>query len=126
MGVPFLPTRSGLGTDIIERWGFSRSIREADPHLPDQKVCVIDNPFQGHTDTQQVVLVPAIHPDVTVIHVQKANRHGNARIKGLPFVDVEQAKSATHEEFLAKAAGNRLESLKADPVTGYARNLDRR
>jgi glutaconate CoA-transferase subunit A len=126
MGVPFLPTRSGLGTDIIERWGFSRSIREADPHLPDQKVCVIDNPFQGHTDTQQVVLVPAIHPDVTVIHVQKANRHGNARIKGLPFVDVEHAKSATHEEFLAKAAGNRLESLKADPVTGYARNLDRR
>ena len=23
MGVPFLPTRSGLGTDIIEKWGFS-------------------------------------------------------------------------------------------------------
>lgn len=207
MGVPFLPTRSGLGTDIIERWGFSRSMREADPHLPDQKVCVIDNPFQGHTDTQQVVLVPAIHPDVTVIHVQKADRHGTARIKGLPFVDVEQAKSAahviitceelveadelrenpdlnqippfivdavvpvshgayptacyghydydpvflkhyaalaknettyrdyldnhirasaTHEAFLYKAAGDRLESLKADPATGYARNLDRR
>lgn len=30
MGVPFLPTRSGLGTDIINRWGFSPEQRQAD------------------------------------------------------------------------------------------------
>jgi len=207
MGVPFLPTRSGLGTDIIARWGFPRSMRATDEKLPDQKLRVIDNPFKGHTDAQQVVLVPAIHTDVTIIHVQKADCHGTARIKGLPFVDVEQAKSAarlivtceelvdpdamrenpdlnqippyivdavvpiphgayptacyghydydpvflkhyaaqakdetayrtylddhirstaSHEEFLQQAAGDRLDSIKADPVTGYARHLDRR
>lgn len=207
MGVPFLPTRSGLGTDLIARWGFPPSMRESDPQLPDQKLCVIDNPFKGHTDARKVVLVPAIHTDVTIIHVQKADCHGTARIKGLPFVDVEQAKAATHliitceelvepeelrdnpdlnqippfsvdavvpipygayptacyghydydpvflkhyatlaknetayraylddhirstashAEFLQKAAGDRLDSIKADRSTGYARNLDRR
>ena len=94
MGVPFLPTRSGLGTDIIERWGFPPAMRAADDHIPNQKMCVIDNPFEGHTDARQVVLVPAIHTDVAIIHVQKAAGDGTARIAGLPFVDVEQAKAA--------------------------------
>jgi glutaconate CoA-transferase subunit A len=44
----------------------------------------------------QVVLVPAIQPDVTIIHVQKADRAGTMRIEGLPFADVEQAKAARH------------------------------
>lgn len=207
MGIPFLPTRSGLGTDLIARWGFPPAMRAADTKIPDQKLCVIDNPFKGHTDTNQVVLVPAIHPDVTIIHVQKADCHGTARIKGLSFVDVEQAKAATHliitceelvereelrdnpdlnqippfivdavvpvphgayptacygyydydpvflkhyagltkdetayrayldshiratashVEFLQKAAGDGLDAIKADPSTGYARHLDRR
>ena len=30
MGVPFLPTRPGLGTDIAARWGFSEETRQAD------------------------------------------------------------------------------------------------
>ena len=36
MGVPFLPTRSSLGTDIVNRWGFSKELRQADPRLPDR------------------------------------------------------------------------------------------
>ena len=31
MGVPFLPTTSTLGTDIINRWGFSKELRMDDP-----------------------------------------------------------------------------------------------
>jgi glutaconate CoA-transferase subunit A len=31
MGVPFLPTRSSLGTDIIDKWGFSGEMRRAEP-----------------------------------------------------------------------------------------------
>ena len=96
MGVPFLPTRSGLGSDIVAKWGFSPELRMTTDRIPDQKLCVVDNPFTGHTDIQKVVLVPAIHTDVAIIHVQQADGQGTARIKGLPFVDVEQAKAAAH------------------------------
>ena len=43
-----------------------------------------------------VGLVPAINPDVTIIHVQAADAQGTVRIGGLPFADVEQAKAARH------------------------------
>ncbi len=31
MGVPFLPTRSSLGTDIVNKWGFSKELRIEGP-----------------------------------------------------------------------------------------------
>ena len=96
MGVPFLPTRSSLGSDIVNIWGFSKELRRADPRIPDQKLMIMDNPFAGWCDTERVALVPAINPDVTIIHVQAADRQGTARITGLPFADVEQAKAAKH------------------------------
>jgi glutaconate CoA-transferase subunit A len=96
MGVPFLPTRSSLGTDIIHRWGFPKELRQADPLLPDEKLVVMENPFGAWADTERVVLVPAIRPDVTLIHVQQAAADGTARIAGLTFADVEQAKAAQH------------------------------
>ncbi len=96
MGVPFLPTRSSLGSDIANRWGFSAAARQAEPRLPNRKLVVMENPFDGWCDTDRVVLVPAINPDVSIIHVQAADRQGTARINGLPFADVEQAKAARH------------------------------
>jgi len=94
MGVPFLPVRSGLGTDIVAKWGFGSEMRRADPRLPDHKLCVIDNPFGDWSQASKLVLVPAINPDVTIIHVQCADRFGTVRIHGLTFADVEQAKAA--------------------------------
>ncbi|MBI9093138.1 MAG: CoA transferase subunit A [Desulfobacterium sp.] len=94
MGLPFLPTRSSLGSDIINKWGFSREMRKESPQIPDDKLLEMKNPFTGWTDTEKVVLVPAITPDVTILHVQKADRSGNCRIEGLTFADAEQAKSA--------------------------------
>ncbi len=94
MGVPFLPTRSGLGTDIVAKWGFGPSLREDDPRIPDKKLHIMDNPFGSWGKAPKLVLVPAICPDVTILHVQKADRQGNIRIKGLPFADVVQAKAA--------------------------------
>jgi glutaconate CoA-transferase, subunit A len=94
MGVPFLPVRSGLGTDIVAKWGFGLEMRRADPRLPDRKLCVIDNPFGDWAQTSKLVLVPAINPDVTIIHAQCADRSGTVRIHGLTFADVEQAKAA--------------------------------
>jgi glutaconate CoA-transferase, subunit A len=96
MGVPFLPTRSSLGTSIVDTWGFPEAMRNADPRLPGQKLTVIDNPFDGWGETGKVVLVPAITPDVTLVHVQKADRAGTLRIEGLSFADVEQVKAARH------------------------------
>ena len=114
MGVPFLPCRSGLGSDIINRWGFSENLRKSDVRLPDEKIVVMDNPFGGWGEANRVVLVPAITTDVTIIHVQKADALGNARIAGLSFADVEQAKSAEHlivtcEELVS------TDEIKADP-----------
>ncbi len=96
MGIPFLPTRSSLGTDIFKRWGFSRQMRKDSPKIPDEKLIELENPFTGWSDTHKVVLVPAINPDITIIHVQKADQSGNCRIEGLTFADVEQAKAAKH------------------------------
>jgi glutaconate CoA-transferase, subunit A len=70
IGVPFLPTRSSLGTDIVARWGFSPELRASDPGLPDRKLVVLENPFGAWGETERVVLVPAIRPDVTLLHVQ--------------------------------------------------------
>jgi glutaconate CoA-transferase subunit A len=96
MGVPFLPTRSSLGSDIISRWGFPKEMRSADPSVPDQKMIVMENPFDDWGGASRVVLVPAIQPDVTLLHVQEADAAGTARIRGLTFADVEQAKAARH------------------------------
>jgi len=95
MGVPFLPVRSGMGTDIVNRWGFDTQMRRRDPQLPNRKLVVLDNPF-ADGEPEPVVLVPAINPDVTVIHVQWADTQGTVRIAGLTFADVEQARAARH------------------------------
>ena len=114
MDIPFLPTRSSLGTDIIKLWGFAETIRETDERIPDKKLVELENPFGKWGQTAKVVLVPAIFPDVTILHVQKADEQGTARIEGLTFADIEQAKAARHviltcEELVPSAA------LRADP-----------
>jgi len=96
MGVPFLPTKSSLGSDIIEKWGFSKEMRKKEKNIPDKKLIVINNPFDDDESSEKVVLVPAINPDVTIIHVQKADKYGTCRIEGLTFADIEQAKAAKH------------------------------
>ncbi|MDA3792020.1 MAG: CoA transferase subunit A [Desulfobacula sp.] len=94
MGLPFLPTLSGLGTDILTKWGFSQSMRKADPKIVDDKLIVLDNPFGSWTGASKVVLVPAINPDITIIHVQKADAMGTCSIQGLTFADIEQVKAS--------------------------------
>jgi len=96
MGIPFLPTTSSLGTDLVKIWGFSEEERAVDPKMPNKKLVVIDNPFGNWFGTPKLVLVPAIRTDVTILHVQKADRQGTGRITGLTFADVEQVKSAEH------------------------------
>ncbi len=96
MGVPFLPTLSGLGSDMLTKWGLPKSLRSKDPKIADDKLKVIDNPFGNWSGASKVVLVPAINPDVTMIHVQKADPMGTCSIQGLAFADIEQAKASKH------------------------------
>jgi glutaconate CoA-transferase, subunit A len=61
-GVPFMPLRGVLGSDLVR-------------HRPDWRVT--DNPF---ADADPILLVPAIRPDVALFHAARADRAGNVWI----------------------------------------------
>lgn len=75
MGVPFMPLRSMLGSDVLAQ-------------RPEAKQ--IDCPFTG----EKILLVPALNPDVALIHVQRCDPYGNAQIDGLQFMDIDLAMAA--------------------------------
>src|SRR5262245_47913859 len=74
MGLPFLPARSMLGTDTL-RHSAARTIS-----------C----PFTG----EMLVALPALYPDVAVIHVHETDRYGNCRIRGISVADLDLARAA--------------------------------
>ena len=75
MGVPFMPIRSMLGSDVLKQ-------------RPEAKE--IECPFTG----EKLLLVPALNPDVALIHVQRCDAYGNAQIDGLQFMDIDLAMAA--------------------------------
>jgi glutaconate CoA-transferase subunit A len=91
LGIPFIPTKSGLGSDLINLEGFPPEIRK-ERKVASKKYVVTQNPFNGEDD--KVVLLPALNPDVAIMHAQYVGEDGTVRIKGLTFADIEQAKSA--------------------------------
>ena len=76
MGVPFMATRSMIGSDVGRR-------------VQDQ-VKPMTCPFTG----EPLLLLPALNPDVALIHVQRADRYGNAQMDGLQFMDIDIAMAA--------------------------------
>ncbi len=65
-GVPFLPLRGILGSDLVR-------------HRPDWRV--LANPFAAAADGDDpILLVPAIRPDVALFHAARADRAGNVWI----------------------------------------------
>lgn len=93
MGVPYLPTYSGLGSDIVRKWGFDEEMRRTRTSLPSKKLIITDDPFSAENS---LVLVPAANPDVTLLHVHQAAPEGVTRIAGLTFSDIEQARASRH------------------------------
>ncbi|MFX0108046.1 MAG: CoA transferase subunit A [Candidatus Hodarchaeota archaeon] len=93
MGVPYLPTYSGLGSDICEKLGISDELRQSRTSLPKKKLIVSSDPFEKESP---LILVPAANPDVTLLHVHQASADGTIRIEGLPFADIEQARASKH------------------------------
>lgn len=76
MGVSFLPARSVAGTNTFQ-------------HSAARKIIC---PFTG----AEYVAIPALWPDVAIIHVHEADCFGNARIRGTSVADVTLPRAAKH------------------------------
>ena len=74
-GVPFMPVAGLQGSDLPAARGFQP----------------ISDPYTG----AEVYVVPAMRPDVAIIHVQEADARGNGRIVGTRFEDVLMAQAAS-------------------------------
>jgi glutaconate CoA-transferase subunit A len=63
-GLPFMPMNQTAATDLERSNPLIRRLRD---------------PYSG----QEVITVPALNPDVAIIHVQRADREGNAHLWGI-------------------------------------------
>lgn len=73
-GVPFMPTRNMLGTDTFHY----SAARE------------IECPFTG----RKLLALPALYPDVSLIHVHESDCYGNCRIRGITVADFDLARAS--------------------------------
>lgn len=80
LGMPFIPTKTLLGTDIL-----SNLIKKND-----ESVMIAASPFN---DNEKLVYIKALQPDYAVIHAPLADEKGNIIIEG-PVWDLEIGKSA--------------------------------
>ena len=74
-GLPFLPMNQTGATDL----------EKANPNIRR-----IPDPFGG----KDVIVVPALHPDVAIVHVQRADANGNAHLWGIIGEQKEAAFAA--------------------------------
>jgi glutaconate CoA-transferase subunit A len=74
--LPFAVLRGYVGTDL--------------PQVT-ATIAPITCPFTG----EQLIAVPALNPDVTIIHAQQADRRGNVAIWGITGIQKEAALAAT-------------------------------
>jgi glutaconate CoA-transferase subunit A len=92
LNLPFIPSCSGFESDVLNQQGFGPELRGRGK-IPPHKAVITDNPFSPNREP--VVLLPALTPDVALIHAQLVGEDGTVRIKGLTFLDIEQAKAAS-------------------------------
>ena len=76
MGVPFLPTRTALGSDVAKGNHFFYQV------------------FSPFEPKESLHAVRALNPDVTIVHVQRADREGNAHCWGNFGVMTEGVRAA--------------------------------
>lgn len=74
-GLPFMPLRSIRGTDMGRLNPGFRTM-----------TC----PYTG----DELILAPALAPDVAILHAQYGDRHGNLRIEGPPVADLLFARAS--------------------------------
>ena len=74
-GLPFLPMNQTGATDL----------EKSNPNIKR-----IPDPFGG----KDVIVVPALNPDVAIVHVQRADAHGNSHLWGIIGEQTEAAFAA--------------------------------
>jgi acyl CoA:acetate/3-ketoacid CoA transferase alpha subunit len=74
LGIPFIPIRFLGGTDAFRYSGAK----------------IVKDPFTG----KEIVLVPALNPDIALIHVHQCDVYGNARILGPSVSPIETVTAA--------------------------------
>jgi glutaconate CoA-transferase subunit A len=74
MGVPFLPSLTMLGSDLAPAVGLR----------------TVTCPYTG----ERLAAVPALNPDVALVHVHRADSSGNAQVDGYRHMDVDMARAA--------------------------------
>src|SRR3954462_16015464 len=100
MGVPFLPTRTARGSDIPKNNHFFYEIM---------------SPFANESGEREMLYaVRAIVPDVTIVHVQRADEHGNAHSWGNFGVMLEGIRAAKKVIVCAEEIVSR-EVIDSDP-----------
>jgi glutaconate CoA-transferase subunit A len=78
MKLPFLPTRVGIGTDIITQSGFDFKF--------------VKSPY---SDGEELVAMPALNLDVTLIHAHRADQRGDIlTLSPDPFFDELMVRAA--------------------------------
>ncbi|HSZ41658.1 MAG TPA: CoA-transferase [Trebonia sp.] len=84
--LPFLPTRAGLGSDVLTVNKDLRTVRSPYPG-PGQE--------DGLDDGEEVVAMPALTLDAALVHMDVADTRGNGRYLGAdPYLDDLFAKAA--------------------------------
>jgi len=96
MGVPFLPTRTALGSDITKGNHFFYKI--ISPFVPQETLWA----------------VRALNPDVTIVHVQRADAEGNAHCWGNFGIMIEAVRAAKKVIVVAEEIVDR-EVIASDP-----------
>ena len=74
MGVPFLPSLTMLGSDLAR----TRDLQ------------TVTCPYTG----QHLAAMPALNPDVALIHAHRADMFGNVQVDGYRHMDTDMAKAA--------------------------------
>jgi glutaconate CoA-transferase subunit A len=74
MGLPYIPARTMLGTDTF-KYSAGKEV---------------ECPFTG----EKLLALPALYPDVAVIHVHRADVYGNCQIDGILVADDDIAKAS--------------------------------
>jgi glutaconate CoA-transferase subunit A len=103
MGVPYLPTVSMLGSDIDRQLNLAK----------------VTCPYSG----QLLNAVPSLNPDVALVHVQRADKLGNAQIDGYQLMDADLVLAARRVIVTAEEIVN-TEVFRRDPartvIPGFA------
>jgi glutaconate CoA-transferase, subunit A len=116
MGVPFLPTRTALGSDVARDNNF---FLEIDSPFDDIQSGESSTRLGGRgrpplREKDKLHAVRALVPDVAIVHLQRADREGNAHCWGNFGVMIEAVRAAKRVIVVAEEIVN-AEVISSDP-----------